>query len=467
METSALSHVADAYPMPSVGLGRPEVSDQLYEGMQRVDRVPDELYDRYDVKRGLRNADGSGVLVGLTTISDVHGYNKVDGRIEPDRGDLKYRGYSIADLVAGTHGEDRFGYEEVSYLLLSGKLPTVAQLADFEARIGSRRQLPEGYLDIFPRTTYAHSIMNVLQRATLLLYAFDRDPDDASPEHEIDVALSLLGRWPRVASVAHQAYVAATDGVRLRVPPAREGYTMAETVLDVLRGDEGFSREEAMMLDVMLMLHAEHGGGNNSSFTCRVLSSSGTDAYSVYAAAIGSLKGPRHGGANYKAGEMIDDVAEHVRDWSSDTEVADYLTQILNRQAFDRTGLIYGLGHAVYTVTDPRAEVVRHYARTLAERKGQLDKLELIGRVERLGPQLMRDVRGITKPISTNIDLYTGFVYAMLGIPRDLYTPIFALARMSGWAAHRMEELYGPARIIRPAYRSVRDDSVYVPIGER
>ncbi|WP_278590730.1 citrate/2-methylcitrate synthase [Olsenella uli] len=467
METSALSHVADAYPMPSVGLGRPEVSDQLYEGMQRVDRVPDELYDRYDVKRGLRNADGSGVLVGLTTISDVHGYNKVDGRIEPDRGDLKYRGYSIADLVAGTHGEDRFGYEEVSYLLLSGKLPTVAQLADFEARIGSRRQLPEGYLDIFPRTTYAHSIMNVLQRATLLLYAFDRDPDDASPEHEIDVALSLLGRWPRVASVAHQAYVAATDGVRLRVPPAREGYTMAETVLDVLRGDEGFSREEAMMLDVMLMLHAEHGGGNNSSFTCRVLSSSGTDAYSAYAAAIGSLKGPRHGGANYKAGEMIDDVAEHVRDWSSDTEVADYLTQILNRQAFDRTGLIYGLGHAVYTVTDPRAEVVRHYARALAERKGQLDKLELIGRVERLGPQLMRDVRGITKPISTNIDLYTGFVYAMLGIPRDLYTPIFALARMSGWAAHRMEELYGPARIIRPAYNSYMTDQSYVPLAER
>lgn len=453
--------------MPSVGLGRPEVSDQLYEGMQRVDRVPDELYDRYDVKRGLRNADGSGVLVGLTTISDVHGYNKVDGRIEPDRGDLKYRGYSIVDLVAGTHGEDRFGYEEVSYLLLSGKLPTVAQLADFEARIGSRRQLPEGYLDIFPRTTYAHSIMNVLQRATLLLYAFDRDPDDASPEHEIDVALSLLGRWPRVASVAHQAYVAATDGVRLRVPPAREGYTMAETVLDVLRGDEGFSREEAMMLDVMLMLHAEHGGGNNSSFTCRVLSSSGTDAYSAYAAAIGSLKGPRHGGANYKAGEMIDDVAEHVRDWSSDTEVADYLTQILNRQAFDRTGLIYGLGHAVYTVTDPRAEVVRHYARALAERKGQLDKLELIGRVERLGPQLMRDVRGITKPISTNIDLYTGFVYAMLGIPRDLYTPIFALARMSGWAAHRMEELYGPARIIRPAYNSYMTDQSYVPLAER
>lgn len=466
-DTSALSHIADAYPMPSEGLGRPAASDGLYEGMQRADRLPDELYERYDVKRGLRNADGSGVLVGLTTISNVHGYNKVDGRLVPDRGDLRYRGYSISDLVEGSHADDRFGYEEVAYLLLSGVLPTQAELDDFRARIDSRRQLPEGYLDIFPRVTYSHSIMNVLQRATLLLYAFDRNPDDTSPEHEIDVALSLLGRWPRVASVAHQAYVASNEGVRLRVPPAREGYSMAETILDVLRGDEGFSRSEAMLLDAMLMLHAEHGGGNNSSFTCRVLSSSGTDAYSAYAAALGSLKGPKHGGANYKAGEMIEDIAAHVGDWSSDTQVADYLTRILGREAFDGTGLIYGLGHAVYTVSDPRAEVVREQARKLAEEKGELDKLELIGRVERLGPELMREVRGITKPISTNIDLYTGFVYSMLGIPKDLYTPIFAMARCAGWAAHRMEELYGAARIIRPAYRSVMGDSAYVPIGRR
>ena len=466
-ETSAFAHMADGYPMPSEGLGRPPISDRLYEGMQGIDEVPAELYAQRHVKRGLRNSDGSGVLVGLTTISDVHGYSKVNGMVVPDRGELRLRGYRIGDLVRGCHDADRFGYEEVAFLLFTGSLPNQAELDDFKARIAMRRQLPEGYLGIFPRTTYGHSIMNVLQRATLLLYAFDRDPDDTSPTHEIDVAISLLGRLPRVASIALQASVADREGSRLRIPPARESYTMAETILDILRGDEGFSREESMMLDVMLMLHAEHGGGNNSTFSCRVLSSSGTDAYSAYAAAIGSLKGPRHGGANYKAGEMIDDVAEHVRDWSSDTEVADYLTQILNRQAFDRTGLIYGLGHAVYTVTDPRAEVVRHYARTLAERKGQLDKLELIGRVERLGPQLMRDVRGITKPISTNIDLYTGFVYAMLGIPRDLYTPIFALARMSGWAAHRMEELYGPARIIRPAYNSYMTDQSYVPLAER
>ena len=466
-ETSALNHIADAYPMPSVGLGLPPVSEQLYDGMNRVDKVPPELYTRYDVKRGLRNADGSGVLVGLTTISNVHGYNKVDGRVVPDEGELKYRGYRIGDLVDAAQRENRFGYEEAAYLLLAGDLPSHAELDDFRARIGSRRQLPEGYLALFPRTTYSHSIMNVLQRATLLLYAFDQQPDDTSPVHEVDIALSLLGRWPRVASIAHAAYEAQEHGERLLVPPAQEDYSMAETILDVLRGDEGFTHDEAMLLDVMLMLHAEHGGGNNSTFTTRVLSSSGTDAYSAYAGALGSLKGPKHGGANYKAGEMIDDICAHVRDWGSDDEVGSYLEQILLRRAYDRTGLIYGLGHAVYTITDPRAEIVKRYAQRLADKSGQADKLDLIRRVERLGPMLMRSVRGIKKPISTNIDMYTGFVYEMLGIPHDMFTPIFAIARMAGWAAHRMEELYGPARIIRPAYNSYMDDHVYVPIDER
>ena len=466
-ETSAFTHIADAYPMPSVGLGMPPVSEQLYDGMNRVDKVPPSLYQRYDVKRGLRNADGSGVLVGLTTISNVHGYNKVDGRVVPDEGDLKYRGYRIADLVNGAQREDRFGYEEVAYLLLAGALPSQDELDDFKERIGSRRQLPEGYLALFPRTTYSHSIMNVLQRATLLLYAFDPTPDDVSPVHEMDVALSLLGRWPRVASIAHAAFKASEDNQRLVIPPAQEDYSMAETILDVLRGDEGFTHEEAMLLDVMLMLHAEHGGGNNSTFTTRVLSSSGTDAYSAYTAALGSLKGPKHGGANYKAGEMIDDIAAHVKDWTSDDEVGAYIERILNRKAFDKTGLLYGLGHAVYTITDPRAEIVREYAATLANKCGQRDKLELIKRVERLGPQLMRSVRGIKKPISTNIDMYTGFVYEMLGIPQDMFTPIFAIARMAGWAAHRMEELYGSARIIRPAYNSYMDDQQYTPLAER
>ncbi len=466
-DTSALESVRDAYPMPSVGIGRGPVSDQLYEGYTHVDAIDPELYTRYDVKRGLRNADGSGVLVGLSSVSNVHGYNKTPEGIVPDEGRLVMRGYDIEDLVASTQSEDRFGYEEVSYLLLTGSLPTRAELADFSARIDSRRQLPEGYLHGFPRTTASTSIMNVLQRNALLLYSYDPNPDDTSPEHEIDVAISMLGRLPRVAAVADAAARAERNNEHLFVPPVREGYSMAETVLDVLRGDEGFTHDEAMLLDVMLMLHAEHGGGNNSTFTCRVLSSSCTDAYSAYAAAIGSLKGPKHGGANYKAGEMIQDIAYHVRDWESDDEVADYLARILRKEAFDRKGLIYGLGHAVYTMTDPRATVVKRYARKLATQKGVEDKLGLIERVERLGPEVMRDVRGITKPISTNIDMYTGFVYSMLGVPKTMYTPIFAIARMSGWAAHRMEELYGAGRIIRPAYRSIAGEREYVPLDER
>lgn len=466
-ETSAFVHKADAYPMPSEGLGLPPVSDRLYHGYEKIDVVPAELYEKYDVKRGLRNADGSGVLVGLTTISNVHGYNKTDYGVVPDEGNLIYRGLSVGDLIDGSQSEGRFGYEEVAYLLITGSLPTKEELADFQARIDSRRQLPEGYLNIFPRTTFNHSIMNVLQRATLLLYAFDPNADDTSPTHEIDVALSLLSRWPRAAAVAHAAKVAADKDERLVVPPAREGYSMAETVLDVLRSDEGFTHEEAMLLDVMLILHAEHGGGNNSTFTTRVLSSSGTDAYSAYAAAIGSLKGPKHGGANFKVSGMIEDVAEHVRDWTNEDEFASYLEKIVRGEAFDKTGLIYGLGHAVYTLSDPRAQLVKKYARKLAAEKGQLEKMELIETIERLGPAIMRDVKGSKKPICANIDLYTGFIYSMLGIEPDLYTAIFAMARLAGWTAHRMEELYGAGRIIRPAYNSIMAGGTYVPMAER
>ncbi len=465
--STAFTRAEDTYPMPSKGLGRDAVSDLLYEGYGRLDKVPAELFDRYDVKRGLRNSDGSGVLVGLTTVSNVHGYNKVDGKVVPDNGQLTLRGYHIDDLVNAARSEERFGYEEVAYLLISGALPNAAELADFKARIGSMRQLPEGFFASFPHRTYSHSIMNVLQRVTLKLYAYDPIPDDTTPEHEIDIALSLLGRWPRAAAVAHAAYVAGQENQKLVVPPAREDYSMAETVLDVLFPDGGFSREEAMMLDTMLMLHAEHGGGNNSTFTTRVLSSSGTDAYSAYAAAIGSLKGPKHGGANAKVGEMFDDIAAHVADPSNDDEVAAYLTKILKREAFDGSGLIYGLGHAVYTVTDPRAELVKKYAGKLAAEKGRSERFELIKSVERLGPELMRDVRGITKSISTNVDMYTGFVYSMLGIPEDMYTPIFAMARLAGWAAHRMEELYGNARLIRPAYNSFMEELPYVPLAQR
>jgi citrate synthase len=299
------------------------------------------------------------------------------------------------------------------------------------------------------------------------MYSFDKTPDDTSPTHEIDVAITLLSRLPRIAAIAQAAMTAEENAEQLVIPPVREEFSMAESVLDVLRGNRGFTREEAMLLDVMLMLHAEHGGGNNSTFSCRVLSSSGTDAYSAYSAAIGSLKGPKHGGANFKVGEMIADIEHNVHDWDNDDEIASYLGRILRKEVFDGAGLIYGMGHAVYTKSDPRAELVKRYARALAEERGIADELDLIESVERLAPQVMRDVRGIKKAVCANIDMYTGFVYSMLGVPQDMYTPIFAIARMAGWAAHRMEELYGAGRIIRPAYNSCMAYHTYTPLAER
>ena len=315
-------------------------------------------------------------------------------------------------------------------------------------------------------TTVSSSIMNVLQRAVLLLYAFDAEPDVITPEHEIDVAISMLARLPRIAAFAHMASVAKLRGSEVHVPHPTPGLSTAETILQVLRGGMAFTRDEAMLLDVMLMLHAEHGGGNNSTFACRVLSSSATDPYSAYAAAIGSLKGPRHGGANAKVVSMHEDIRAHVSNWEDEDEVAAYLGKILDKQAFDGTGLIYGMGHAVYTLSDPRAEVCRRYARTLAAKKNLGDEFALIERIERLAPQVMRD-HGMTKPICANIDLYTGFIYKMLGVPETLFTPLFAVARMAGWSAHRMEELFCAHRIIRPAYRPVIEPLEYKPLADR
>lgn len=440
-------------------------SDQLYHGMP-TEPYDEELFIKHNVKRGLRNANGSGVVAGLTRISDVHGYNKVDGQVVPDRGRLTLRGYDIEDLVTNAQAEDRFGYEEVAYLLLTGSLPNAEELDGFCERLGAFRHLSGEYVTEFPMTTVSSSIMNVLQRAVLLLYAFDADPDSISPEHEIDVAISMLARLPRIAAFAHTAAAAKRHGSELRVPHPTPGLSTAETILQVLRGGMDFTHDEAMLLDVMLMLHAEHGGGNNSTFACRVLSSSATDPYSAYAAAIGSLKGPRHGGANAKVVAMHEDIRAHVANWENEDEVAAYLSRILDKQAFDGSGLIYGMGHAVYTLSDPRAELCRRYARTLAEKKGLGEEFALIERIEHLAPQVMRD-HGMTKPICANIDLYTGFIYKMLGVPETLFTPLFAVARMAGWSAHRMEELFCAHRIIRPAYNSVMGQETYVPLAER
>ena len=439
---------------------------RLYDGAALIP-YGEALFREHDVKRGLRNSDGSGVVAGLTRISNVHGYTKRDGSLEPDEGKLTICGYDVEDLISSSQAEGRFGYEEMVFLLLTGELPRTDELEAVRARIGELRTLSTDYIDEFPITTKSKSIMNVLQRAVLLLYAFDEAPDSIEPAHEVDVALSLIARLPRIAAIAHILRQAELEGRQAHIPFPHASYSVAETILQVLREGDGFTRDEALLLDVMLMLHAEHGGGNNSTFACRVLSSSATDAYSAYSAAIGSLKGPRHGGANSKVTAMHADIREHVRHWDSDGEVAGYLTRILNREAFDGAGLIYGMGHAVYTLSDPRARICRRYARALAEKKGLGEEFALIERIERLAPQVMRDVRGTTKPICANIDLYTGFIYSMLGVPEDLYTPIFASARMAGWAAHRMEELYGANRIIRPAYNSVMEHHDYVPLAER
>ncbi|QWT17956.1 citrate synthase [Collinsella sp. zg1085] len=441
-------------------------SERLYHGAS-TEPYDEELFCEHHVKRGLRNADGSGVVAGLTRISDVHGYVREGERVIPDEGKLMLRGYDLEELIRGAQSEDRFGYEELAYLLITGDLPRADELQDFIDRLSAHRTISEAYIKQFPASTVSTSIMNVLARAVLLLYAFDAEPDDISPEHEIDVAISLLSRLPRIAALARLSAEAQQEGRAPLIAAPDLSLSTAETILSVLRGDESYTHDEAMLLDVMLMLHAEHGGGNNSTFACRVLSSSATDAYSAYAAAIGSLKGPRHGGANAKVVHMHEDIRAHVADWENLDELAAYLTRILKRDAFDNSGLIYGMGHAVYTKSDPRARICRCYAKKLAEQKGLGAEFALIERIETLAPEVMRDVLHTTKPICANIDLYTGFIYTMLDIPQALFTPLFAVARTAGWAAHRMEELFGAHRIIRPAYVSIMDNTSYTPLNER
>lgn len=438
----------------------------LYENFKSINSIDAEKYKRYDVKRGLRDADGTGVLAGLTGISNVHGYVMSDGEKRADEGELRLRGYDLYDLLGVDAKDRRFNYEEVSYLLLMGELPTEQQLSDYIATIDAQRELPDGFTASMIMRDTPPDIMNVLARTILLLYAYDENAEDRSVQHEISTAISLISRLPRIMVLTYYAIRARYNNESMIMHRFIPGQSTAETILSMLRPDRQFTPEEARMLDIMLCLHAEHGGGNNSTFACRVLSSSATDPYSAYAAAIGSLKGPRHGGANAKVVSMHEDIRAHVSNWEDEDEVAAYLGKILDKQAFDGTGLIYGMGHAVYTLSDPRAEVCRHYARSLAAKKDLGDEFALIERIERLAPQVMRD-HGMTKPICANIDLYTGFIYKMLGVPETLFTPLFAVARMAGWSAHRMEELFCAHRIIRPAYRPVIEPLEYKPLADR
>ena len=445
-----------------------EMRIDLYRNFEQINSIPTNLYDKYNVKRGLRNADGSGVVAGITNISNVHGYVISDGDKVPDEGVLTYRGYNVYDLLQKAPLDGRFAFEEITYLLLMGNLPTEEELHNFVAEIDSQRELPDGFTAAMIMKQTPPDIMNVLERSILLLYAADNQAEDRSYKHEIKTAISLLSRLPRIMVLTYYAQQARYYNKSMIMHRFIPGQSTAETILSMLRPDRSFTEEEARMLDIMLCLHAEHGGGNNSTFTCRVLSSADTDPYSAYAGAIGALKGYRHGGANHKVRAMQKEIKEQVKNWQSDEEVAAYLAKIVNKEAFDKKGLIYGMGHAVYTKSDPRAVVCKSFARKLAQNTEFQEEFELLERIERLAPEVILQEKGTRKDMCANIDMYSGFVYSMMGIPEDLYTPLFACARMSGWAAHRFEELVSGKRIIRPAYKSTfNHPRKYKEISER
>lgn len=438
----------------------------LYENITKVNSVDPELYERYPVKRGLRNSDGSGVIAGITNISNVHGYMISEGDKIADEGKLTLRGYDLYDLLSGDE-DKRFRYEEIAYLLLMGDLPTQDQLDFFVSRLDAHRELPDGFTASKIMSTPSPDIMNLLARSVLVQYADDPHAEDRSYEHEISTAVTLLSRLPRIMVLAYYAKQAAFNGKSMIMHRFIPGESTAETILSMLRPDRHYTAEEARMLDIMMCLHAEHGGGNNSTFTCRVLTSADTDPYSAYAGAIGSLKGSKHGGANHQVLAMQKEIKENVSDWENEDEVASYIAKIVNKEAFDHTGLIYGMGHAVYTKSDPRAVVLKKFATKMAEGTEFEAELNLLKLIERLSPEVILQEKGTKKEMCANVDMYSGFVYSLLGIPTDLITPLFACSRMAGWAAHRFEELVSGKRIIRPAYKTGMKPRAYKPISER
>ncbi|MFG6351103.1 MAG: citrate/2-methylcitrate synthase [Oscillospiraceae bacterium] len=435
---------------------------------ERYTQISPKYYEKYDVKRGLRNQDGTGVMAGVTLIGNVRGYVMQDGEKVPIPGELYYRGINIQELIDGFTLEGRFGYEETAYLLMFGGLPTTEELAQFRSTLAFFRELPPKFTEDMILTAPSHDVMNKLARSVLALYSYDPDPDNNTLPIEMLQALRLIARFPVIVAHAFAAKKHYFDKDSLYLHRPQPELSVAENFLYSVRHDNQFSEEEARLLDLCLVLHMEHGGGNNSAFACRVLSSSGTDIYSAIAAAVGSLKGPRHGGANTRVMKMFSDIEANVKDWKDDGEVAAYLTKILKKEAGDGSGLIYGMGHAIYTVSDPRAVILKQFAKRVAAKKGMLDEFELFEAVERLTPDLFHAVTGQDKAMCANVDMYSGLVYKMMGIPSELYTPLFAIARIVGWCAHRVEEVYNPyGRIIRPAYKAVMPKRSFVPLAER
>ncbi len=444
-----------------------KVFDKLGTIIEKNDRIDPELYKKYNVKRGLRDLDGTGVLVGLTEIGDVRAYFFDEEEKIPTEGRLYYRGIEINDLVHGFQSEKRFGFEECCYLLLFGELPTMNELQEFQALLGELRSLPAGFTEDMILKAPSTDIMNKLARSVLAAYSYDKNPDDISLKNTIRQCIEIIARFPTMVSYGYQAKSHYHDAKSLYIHSPSKNLSTAENLLHMIRPDKGFTALEAEMLDLALVLHAEHGGGNNSTFVAHVVTSTGTDTYSTIAAAIGSLKGPQHGGANIKVMEMMDEIKENVKDWDDEEEVARYLEKIMMKEAFDRSGLIYGVGHAVYTVSDPRTILLKQKAEDLATETGFEKEYRLYKNIEKLAPEVFAKVKKSEKVMCANVDFYSGFVYKMLNIPVELYTPIFAVGRIAGWCAHRIEELVNGGRIIRPAYKNVLSKKSYVPMSER
>ena len=440
---------------------------ELCKELKNYSSVPAEYFDRFEVKRGLRNRDGSGVMAGLTKVCAVEGYYIDDGERKPVEGHLTYRGIDINDLVDGCIKENRFGYEEVAWLLLFGHLPTRNQLNEFNKILSDSRELPEDFIEDMIMKAPSPNIMNKLERSVLSLYSYDSNPDDISIENVLRQSIQLVAQLPTIMTYAYQVKRRYYLKKSMYLHPIKPGLSTAETILYNTRSDRKFTDEEAKLLDLCLMIHAEHGGGNNSAFATRVLTSSGTDTYAAISAGIGALKGPRHGGANHKVTEMMNFMKEDVKDITNEGQVADFLRKVINNEAGDRTGLVYGMGHAVYTLSDPRQIILKREAIKLAEKTGFGDEFKALDLIEKLTPEIFASEKNNNKKICANVDLYSGLIYQILRIPEDLYTPLFAIARVAGWSAHRIEELISGNRVIRPAYKNMAVPKDYVSIDER
>lgn len=444
-----------------------EALSNLCEELLKNNRIRMEDYRRFDVKRGLRNADGTGVMAGLTRVCSVEGYYIDDGERVPKDGRLVYRGIDMSEIVKNCESENRFGFEEVAWLLLFGDLPTQKQLDGFCTLLAECRELPDEFIEDMIMKAPSPDIMNKVARSVLALYSFDENPDDISVENVLRQSIQLMAQIPTIMAYAYQVKRRVYDHKSMYIHQNDKKLRTAESILHSIRADRKFTDEEAKLLDICMIIHAEHGGGNNSTFTTRCITSSGTDTYSAIAAGIGSLKGPKHGGANIKVHKMVDDMKAHISDPTDEGQVADYLAKIIQKKAGDGSGLIYGMGHAVYTLSDPRAVILKRHARSFAEKCGCTDDFRTLELIEQLTPELFSKYKGEKKKICANVDLYSGLIYDMLHIPQELFTPLFMSARIAGWSAHRIEELTTGSRIMRPAYKNVSLPRRFVPIGER